>query len=194
MSGVRASTSTIGRRRRAAAIASPSRVWAFSRIRSRSSSAWNAARSTIAGLAASRISGTLGSIGWFVMAKSFLVNALLRAPGGPVDLDRHTARGGPRFDQFERCVPAGVGEQPRALADHHGTDEQVRRQVGWARARDGATSWSPGTSLGAPADGRKGFPSALRGLDALRSVPTDWSAASGPFLAQNRVTSGWSVR
>jgi hypothetical protein len=50
---------------------------------------------------------------------------VLRAPGGPVDLDRHPAGGGPRFDQFERSVLAGVGEQPRALADDHGTDEKV---------------------------------------------------------------------
>src|SRR6266567_5695772 len=49
VSGVVASTSTMGRRRRAAAIASPSRVCAFSRARSRSSSAWKAARSTAAG-------------------------------------------------------------------------------------------------------------------------------------------------
>src|ERR1022692_443958 len=44
-----ASTSAMGRRRRAAAIASPSRVCAFSRIRSLSSSAWKAARPTAAG-------------------------------------------------------------------------------------------------------------------------------------------------
>ena len=44
-----ASTSTMGRRRRAAAIASPSRVCAFSRTRSASSSAWKVARSTAAG-------------------------------------------------------------------------------------------------------------------------------------------------
>src|SRR5215216_1611241 len=50
--------------------------------------------------------------------------SVLRAPGGPVDLDRHTARGGPRFDQFERPVPAGVREQPRALADDHGEGEE----------------------------------------------------------------------
>ena len=50
---------------------------------------------------------------------------VLRTDGGPVDLDRHTARGGPRFDQFERPVPAGVREQPRALADDHGEGEQV---------------------------------------------------------------------
>src|ERR1700730_7247826 len=65
------STSTIGRRRRAAASASPSRVWAFSRPRSRSSSVWNAARSATGGRAASRIVDTLGSVGWLDMVKSF---------------------------------------------------------------------------------------------------------------------------
>src|SRR5918998_1516995 len=35
---------------------------------------------------------------------------VLRAPGGPVDLDRYALRGGPRVDQFKRCVRAGVGE------------------------------------------------------------------------------------
>src|ERR1700761_3720336 len=53
-----ASTSTMGSRRRAAAIASPSRVCAFSRIRSLSSSAWKAARSTTAGTAGSSIMTT----------------------------------------------------------------------------------------------------------------------------------------
>jgi hypothetical protein len=43
------STSTMGRRRRAAAIASPSRVCAFSRTRSSSSWVWKVARSTTAG-------------------------------------------------------------------------------------------------------------------------------------------------
>src|SRR5438876_1731313 len=49
---------------------------------------------------------------------------VLRAPRGPVDLDRHPAGCGPRFDQFERSVPAGIREQPRALADNHGIGEQ----------------------------------------------------------------------
>src|SRR3989441_7686411 len=49
---------------------------------------------------------------------------ILRAPGGPVDLDRYPLRGGPRVDQDERCVRPGVGEQPRALADDRGADEQ----------------------------------------------------------------------
>src|SRR5207247_8854502 len=49
---------------------------------------------------------------------------ILRAPGGPVNLDRHAARGGPPVDQVKRGVRAGVGEQPRALADDHGVGEQ----------------------------------------------------------------------
>src|SRR5947208_12342099 len=51
---------------------------------------------------------------------------VLRTAGGPVDLDRHTGRGGPRFDQFERPVPAGVREQTRALADDHGRGAKVK--------------------------------------------------------------------
>ena len=51
MSGVDGSTSTIGSRRRAAAIASPSRVCAFSRTRSACTCASQAARSTIGGVA-----------------------------------------------------------------------------------------------------------------------------------------------
>ena len=50
--------------------------------------------------------------------------SVLQASGGPVDLDRYPAGGGPRFDQFERQVRAYVGEQPPALADDHGADEQ----------------------------------------------------------------------
>src|SRR6266849_3186523 len=50
---------------------------------------------------------------------------VLRAPGRPVDLDRYALRVGSRVDQVERNVRAGVGEQPRALAEDHGDDEQV---------------------------------------------------------------------
>src|SRR5713101_914631 len=50
---------------------------------------------------------------------------ILRAPGGPVDLDRYPLRGCSRVDQVKRYVRAGVGEQPRALADDHGEGEQV---------------------------------------------------------------------
>src|SRR5712692_9575749 len=49
---------------------------------------------------------------------------ILRAPDGPVDLDRYPLRGGSRVDQIKRYVRAGVGEQPRALADDHGEGEQ----------------------------------------------------------------------
>src|SRR6476646_9654919 len=49
---------------------------------------------------------------------------VLRAPVGPVDLDRYALRVGSRVDQGERCVRAGFGEKPRALAEDHGDDEQ----------------------------------------------------------------------
>ena len=55
MSGVAPSTSTMGSRRRAAAMASPSLVCAFSRTRSASSSAWKVRRSTIAGVPSSSL-------------------------------------------------------------------------------------------------------------------------------------------
>ncbi len=45
-----------------------------------------------------------------------------RAPGGPVDLDRYALRVGSRADQVERNVRAGVGEQPRALAENNGDE------------------------------------------------------------------------
>src|SRR6266516_912908 len=50
---------------------------------------------------------------------------ILRAPGRPVDLDRYALRVGSRVDQVKRNVRAGVGEQPRALAEDYGDDEQV---------------------------------------------------------------------
>src|SRR5260370_25053254 len=43
---------------------------------------------------------------------------VLPAARGPVDLDRYPLRGGPPRDQVERPVPAGVGEQPRTLAEY----------------------------------------------------------------------------
>jgi hypothetical protein len=38
------------------------------------------------------------------------VGCILRAPGGPVDLDRYALRVGSRVDQVKRNVRAGVGE------------------------------------------------------------------------------------
>src|ERR1039457_5336318 len=64
------STSTIGSRRRAAAIASPSRVCAFSRTRNASSSAWNVLRSTTLGARSS-------SLTMSVMVLSFAAQAFL---------------------------------------------------------------------------------------------------------------------
>src|SRR5215469_11006546 len=65
-----ASTSTMGRRRRAAAIASPSRVCAFSRARSLSSSAWNVARSTAGGRFGALVAPAAGPPG---VADSFVM-------------------------------------------------------------------------------------------------------------------------
>ena len=50
---------------------------------------------------------------------------ILRPPGRPVDLDRHALGEDARVDQVKRYVRAGVWEQPRALTDYHGDDEQV---------------------------------------------------------------------
>src|SRR5712691_7163700 len=50
---------------------------------------------------------------------------VLRAPVRPVDLDRYPLRVGSRVDQVKLNVRAGGGEQPRALAEDHGDDEQV---------------------------------------------------------------------
>src|SRR6266853_1000727 len=55
MSGVDPFTSTMGSRRRAAAMASPSLVWAFSRTRNASSAAWKVLRSTIVGAPSSSL-------------------------------------------------------------------------------------------------------------------------------------------
>lgn len=52
---------------------------------------------------------------------------VLREPGGPADLERHPAGGGPRVDQLKCYVRAGGGEQPRALADDHREDEEGAR-------------------------------------------------------------------
>src|SRR5437773_12411071 len=52
-------------------------------------------------------------------------DCILRASGGPVDLNRYALRVGSRVDQVKRNVRAGVGEQPRALAEDYGDDEQV---------------------------------------------------------------------
>src|SRR5919197_6025459 len=49
---------------------------------------------------------------------------ILRAPGGPVDLDRYALRVCSRLDQVKRNVRAAVREQPHALAENHGDDEQ----------------------------------------------------------------------
>ena len=64
------------------------------------------------------------AIGHATKTESLRLRCVLGAPGGPVDLDRHSRRRCARFEQFERSVLAHVGEQPRALADDHGICEQ----------------------------------------------------------------------
>jgi hypothetical protein len=49
---------------------------------------------------------------------------VLRAADWPIDLERHSAGGAPRFHQVERCIRTGVREEPRSLPDDHGIDEQ----------------------------------------------------------------------
>src|SRR5216117_883595 len=60
---------------------------------------------------------------WYADCAS--VGCILRVPGRPVDLERYALRECSRFDQVKRHVRAVFGEQPRALADDHGADEQV---------------------------------------------------------------------
>ena len=54
-----------------------------------------------------------------------VVAGAYRAPGGSVGLDRHPLRVDREVDQVERNGRAGGGEQPLALAEDHGGDEQV---------------------------------------------------------------------
>src|SRR5215470_18053980 len=103
-----ASTSTMGRRRRAAAIASPSRVCAFSRTRSRSSSAWKVARSTAAGMPGVPVLPPAGPPGF--ADSSFMWVPLLafcvRSFGEP-------------FDPAESPIPLGgeLGHGPGGLVE-----------------------------------------------------------------------------
>jgi hypothetical protein len=67
---------------------------------------------------------------------------VMRASGVPVDLNRRPAGGGPRFDQFERCVRAGrpeVGDGPR------GAIQEATRSSIWLIA-DEAPSTTPMSS------------------------------------------------
>src|SRR6266545_6327003 len=46
-------------------------------------------------------------------------------PKKPISLDGYAPGSGPRVDQIERHVRTGIGEQPCALAEDDGIDEQV---------------------------------------------------------------------
>jgi hypothetical protein len=58
------------------------------------------------------------------MAVAGSVSRIPRAPGRPVDLDHHALRVDSRLDQVERKIRTGLREQPRALAEDHGNDNQ----------------------------------------------------------------------
>src|SRR5260370_30481168 len=46
-------------------------------------------------------------------------------PERPISLDGYAPGSGPRVDQIEGGVRAGIGEQPCALAENDGIDDQV---------------------------------------------------------------------
>src|SRR5260370_6980493 len=46
-------------------------------------------------------------------------------PKSPISLDGYAPGRGPRVDQIESGVLTGIGEQPRALAEDDGIDDQV---------------------------------------------------------------------
>src|SRR6266702_645571 len=101
-----ASTSTMGRRRRAEAIASPSRVCAFSRARSLARSASKSARPTTAGRSGAVVAPAAGPPG---LADSFVMTVPL--------LVFRVRRFGEPFDHAESPVPLGgeLGHGPGGL-------------------------------------------------------------------------------
>src|SRR5437879_13180376 len=50
---------------------------------------------------------------------------VLRTPARPIGLDGDAPGSGPRVDQVERGVRTGIREQPCALAEDDGIDDQV---------------------------------------------------------------------
>ena len=78
----------------------------------------------------------------------------LQALGRPIDLDRHAAAGGTRFDQLGRSVRTGVGKPSRVLPDDHRKDDQVhlvdevvgslRRAASAVDHRDSPCRWGRG--------------------------------------------------
>src|SRR5919199_7014676 len=57
--------------------------------------------------------------------------SVLRAPGGPVDLDRHPAGGGSRVDQVKRGVRAGVGNSRVPWPTTTGQTNRVISSTSW---------------------------------------------------------------
>src|SRR5437879_5458126 len=68
---------------------------------------------------------------------------VLRTPARPIGLDGDAPGSGPRVDQIERDVRAGIGEQSCALADDDGIGEQVElvdQAVGEEPSDEGSTA------------------------------------------------------
>jgi len=85
------STSTIGSRQRAAAIASPSRVCAFSRTSSASSSACQVARSTTTGIPGVSVAPPAGHPTSF--DSSFMIDSMRHVPTSPSKESDHNQLG-----------------------------------------------------------------------------------------------------
>src|SRR5216684_5936736 len=65
-------------------------------------------------------------------------------PKRPISLDGYTPGSGPRVDQIESGVRTGIGEQPCALAEHDGVDDQVElvdQVVGEQPSDEGTAAW-----------------------------------------------------
>src|SRR5216684_8429698 len=65
-------------------------------------------------------------------------------PKKPISLDRYAPGGGPRADQIESGVQTGIGEQPCALAEDDGIDDQVElvdQVLGEQPSDEGTAAW-----------------------------------------------------
>src|SRR5258708_13821327 len=65
-------------------------------------------------------------------------------PKSPISLDGYAPGSGPRVDQIESGVRTGIGEQPCALAEDDGIDDQVElvdQVVGEQPSDEGTTAW-----------------------------------------------------
>src|SRR5438045_7971706 len=67
-------------------------------------------------------------------------------PKKPISLDGYAPGSGPRVDQIESGVRTGIGEQPSALAEDDGIDDQVElvdQVVAEQPSDEGTAAWHP---------------------------------------------------